>query len=215
MQKTFDMMVAQYDDWFDSQEGKAIFVTELKCLYRLTDGYAEQWIEVGVGTGRFAEVLDVDFGLDPSISMLNFAKKRGIMTVAGSGEEMPYHDSCFGGVLMITALCFMSVPTKVFMECSRVIKNMGRLVIGVIPSDSAWGRLYERKGLEGHPYYSNARFYTCEQIIKMAGDSGFVFDKAMSCLFGTPEMIVHPRSVKMGIIEGAGFVAMRFILNPM
>ncbi|MBN2373030.1 class I SAM-dependent methyltransferase [bacterium] len=215
MQKTFNMMAAQYDRWFDSQEGKDIFGAELECLYNLTDAGAEQWLEVGVGTGRFAEALDVDVGLDTSIPMLEFAKKRGIEAVAGAGEYMPYHDSCFDGVLMVTALCFMSDPPKVFMECSRVLKRMGLLVLGIVPSDSAWGRLYERKGSEGHPYYSNARFYTCRQIIQKAGYSGFVFDKAMSCLFGTPEMVIHPRSVKRGIIMDAGFVAMRFILDTL
>ena len=43
-----------YDDWYDTPEGDAIFQGEVQCLRCVTENYRCRWIEVGVGTGRFA-----------------------------------------------------------------------------------------------------------------------------------------------------------------
>jgi len=211
----FDELARRYDRWFDSPWGRAIFALETACLKELMDGAGRTWLEVGVGTGRFARALGVLQGVDPSSPMLEIAGRRGVLTRKGYGEELPYPDDIFDGVLMVTTLCFLSDPGKTFIECARVLKNNGCLVLGFVPSDSPWGRLYIHKGGEGHPFYSPARFYTCEKALYLASAADFYFERATSCLFTAPDKplddsMPHSRRV----VNGAGFAGMKFIYVP-
>ncbi|MCF7855085.1 MAG: hypothetical protein K9N51_09830 [Candidatus Pacebacteria bacterium] len=63
-----------------------------------------------------------------------------------------------------------------------------------------WGQLYARKGREGHPFYSPATFYTCRDVIVMAGEHGMVLTEAQSCLFEALESdLAHLRPPESGI----------------
>ena len=86
-----------YDLWFESHEGKPIFETEKHCLQGLFQTGKGQWLEVGVGSGRFASSLGISAGVDPSSGMLTIASRRDIRTVRGMGEDLPYRDATFDG----------------------------------------------------------------------------------------------------------------------
>lgn len=210
----FDKLTDRYDAWYDSDEGSEIFAIEVTCLQELVAERPGKWLEVGVGTGRFGKALGIVDGLDPSLPMLGLAAARGIRGVAGRGESLPYLDSCFDGVLLIATICFLHDPTRALSECARVLRKDGSLIVGMVPCDSSWGRFYQRKGREGHPFYAIAKFYSCGEVIQMAGRAGFVLDEAISCLFGAPgeagEQIGGSRS---GLVPNAGFVALRFSLR--
>lgn len=207
----FDELADRYDGWFETPRGRAIFRIEVACLKELMSGeYRGRWLEVGVGTGRFAEALGIKEGVDPSRAVLEFAAKRGIKTKVGYGESLPYLDAAFDGVLLVTTICFLDDPKKTLKECRRVLKRGGRLVVGLVPADSAWGTFYTRKGREGHPFYSQARFYTCDQVIDLARRAGLVLDGARSCLLTSPEEPVADAPSLEGMVTGAGFVAMKF-----
>ena len=67
----------------------------------------ENSLEIGVGTGRFAEALKIRYGVDPAPKMLELARPRGIDTVLGYAEKLPFHNDTFDSVFMITTLCFV------------------------------------------------------------------------------------------------------------
>lgn len=205
---TFDERAVQYDAWFDSESGRIIFSQEVGCLRSLMASAPGRWLEVGVGTGRFAVALGVSEGVDPSASMRDLAERRGIHTLDAVGERLPYADRTFDGILMTTTLCFLADPAKVLRECHRVLQNDGRLVVGLIPADSPWGRLYARKATEGHPIYSAATFHTSDELIDLAAGAGFDFQEAWSCLLAPPESLGDAEQPHKGIVPGAGFVAM-------
>jgi len=205
----FDRLANRYDQWFDSEDGRPIFDAEINCLRDLMPADLGRWLEVGVGTGRFAQALGVKEGIDPSAPMLEFARHRGIRTRTGWGENLPYPDGSFRGVLLVVTLCFLSNPTSALRECVRVLNENGCLVVGLVPADSLWAELYKRKGRKGHPFYSVAKFYTCNQIIRMAAGAGFTPGRAVSCFFSPPGAPLDT-SRQQGIVAGAGFVAMEF-----
>jgi len=206
----FDRLGDQYDQWFDSEDGRPIFCAEVTCLKDLMPVALGRWLEVGVGTGRFAQALGVKEGVDPSVPMLEFARQRGVRTTNGRGENLPYRDDSFDGVLMVATLCFLSDPVKALQECARVLKAAGRLLVGLVPADSPWGEDYQRKGREGHPFYSVAKFYTCDEIVHTAGGAGFAFERAVSSLFSPPGEPLDV-SQRQGMVTGAGFVALEFV----
>ncbi len=207
----FEMRAAEYDAWFDSESGRIVFAREVACLRKVMSPPTGQWLEVGVGTGRFAAALGVMDGIDPSDAMRAMAEQRGIRTVEGVGESLPYADRIFDGILMTTTLCFLADPAKSFEECHRVLKKTGRLVVGLIPADSPWGRLYARKAAQGHPIYSAATFHSPEDVIRLANGSGFEFQEAWCCLLTPPEDLTGEGPPHCGIVPDAGFVTMAFM----
>ena len=207
----FERMSDRYDSWFDSPKGSRIFQVEVQCLSDLLVDVPRPWLEVGVGTGRFAEALDIDEGVDPSPAVLRCALKRGIQTQLGSAEALPYGNNRFGATLLITTLCFLESPAPALVECRRVLREDGCLIVGLIPKDSLLGAAYARLGTEKHPIYSVARFYTAQEVIELAQRAGFYLSQAMSCLFEAPDQKVERYACPQdGLIKGAGFVAMRF-----
>jgi ubiquinone/menaquinone biosynthesis C-methylase UbiE len=207
----FDPIADDYDRWYDTPEGNTIFLEELNCLRRACREYTGRWLEVGVGTGRFASALGVSEGIDPSPAMLEIAAGRGIKTLRGSVESLPYPDMSFDGLLMVLVLCFLENPEQALGECRRVLRPDGRLLLGTIPAESPWGKLYIKQGREGHPAYSRARFYAVGETLRLFETAGFELENAASALLLGPESGVGGHGgVKPGIIRDAGFLGLLF-----
>ncbi len=204
-----DRLASEYDRWFDSPEGQELFRIELACVQDVSNDNRDRWLEVGVGTGRFASALGIREGVDPSEPALLLARSRGIDARQGTAERLPYSDGTFDGILLVTTLCFVSDARRAMREFCRVVKPGGQLVIGMIPADSPWGRLYAEKGRQGHPFYSTAHFHTVADVISLAEEAGFTFARACSCLLNAPES-TQSRDTAPGIIEEAGFVCLGF-----
>jgi ubiquinone/menaquinone biosynthesis C-methylase UbiE len=200
----------QYDRWFESDEGRGIFKVELRCIQDLIGVGIGRWLEIGVGTGRFAAALGITEGVDPSQAALEIAKQRGIATLTGRAEQLPYEDSVFDGVLMVTTFCFLPHPRQALKEVHRILSPGGMFVLGMIPADSAWGKAYAEKGKAGHVFYSTASFYTCADVIALAGEAGLVLVDARSCLVNGPDEAPSPH-VQSGISSIAGFVCLKFL----
>lgn len=215
VQPVFDTIADNYDRWYDAPEGKRLFQEEIDCLRCLEYDFSDRWLEVGVGTGRFAKALGCKFGIDLSLPMATRAARRGVWVFVGRGEQLPFPNHVFDGVLMAFTLCFLNRPEKVLQECARVMRPDGQLLVGTIPADSTWGRSYLRKGAEGHPLYARARFSTIVETMQLLGNSGFVLQRACSALFGGPNIpsTGTPR-VKSGIVADAGFIGLLFGIRP-
>jgi len=210
----FDNLAARYDAWFDSLKGQAVFPLEVECVRRVAEHAPRPWLEVGVGTGRFAEALGIDEGIDPSAAVLALAADRGLRTRLGRAEALPYPDSAFGCAFLIVTFCFLDDPAKALHECARVLAKDGSLIVGLVPADSPWGKLYAHKASEGHPFYKVAKFYTCDEAIQLAQQAGLGLDEAASCLLTPPDIFVPgSEAPKQGIVKDAGFVAIRFTLS--
>ncbi len=209
----FDQSAERYDGWFDEPRGRAIFESEVQCLRPFVTDAFRPWLEIGVGTGRFAQALGVEHGIDPSPAMLEMAAKRGISVRQGVGEELPYEDGSFGGVMIVVSLCFVSDSERVMREAARVLRGGGRFVIGIIPANSPWGEMYAAMAEEGHPFYSKARFFTVAEVADMAKSAGFESRGAYSTLVAGPDSEIRRPLVYGGTLPAAGFVAMSFHLR--
>ena len=163
----FDKNWEIYDDWFEKH--KNAYSSELKALKKVTsEGFG---LEVGVGSGRFAQPLGVKIGIDPSRNMLKLAKERGIQVIQGVGEELPFRDGTFDFVLVIVTLCFVENPVSVMTEAGRVLKRSGRLIVGEINKDSTLGQLYDARRKKSE-FYRLAIFYSSNEIIGMFDEVG-------------------------------------------
>jgi ubiquinone/menaquinone biosynthesis C-methylase UbiE len=207
----FDPIADAYDQWYDTQEGRVIFQAELDCLRLLCNDFRGRWLEVGVGTGRFSLALGVGEGIDPSPHMLEKAAQRGIRTYLGTAEHLPFPNGALSGVLMAFTACFIPDAEQALRECARVLRPLGKLLIGTIPADGPWGRAYIRKASEGHPLYSLARFRTSSEILALAGNAGFEPRASASAILWEPGCgRVGEARIESGISQEAAFLGLLF-----
>jgi ubiquinone/menaquinone biosynthesis C-methylase UbiE len=75
--KIFDQYAKNYDQWYERPFGSSVFGLEVACLKRVIRPFSLS-LEVGVGSGRFAQALGIQYGLDPSMELLKFARQRDI-----------------------------------------------------------------------------------------------------------------------------------------
>ncbi len=142
MNHAFDAIADEYDRWYDTPEGAAVFRAELKCLRLLYAKYPGRWKEVGVGTGRSASSFGISEGIDPSPRMLENAASRGIEIHLGSAESLPFMERSFDGILIALTLCFVEDADQALKECLRVLRSGGRLLVGAVPGDSSWKKIH-------------------------------------------------------------------------
>ena len=205
----FNALAAEYDKWFDSAEGRALFTSEVGALRLLMTKLEHPFLEIGVGTGRFAKELGIDAGIDPSEQSLAFARKRGVKAQRATGEDIPFADSSFGAVFVLFTLCFVETPEKVLSEAERVLKPGGCVIVGIINRESAWGDLYMRKKAEAHPIYRHARFYTAAELSAMLKTAGLNIEASSSSLFQPPSKNPYREEAHPGLSEDAGFICIR------
>ncbi|MCS7187531.1 MAG: class I SAM-dependent methyltransferase [Armatimonadetes bacterium] len=208
----FERLAERYDAWYDSGIGKVAFPIEVNCLQPLLDGLSKPWLEVGVGTGRFAQSLGVEVGIDPAFRPLQLARQRQVFAVQAFGENLPFRDSTFGAVLIVVTLCFADDPLSLLREVNRVLRDDGALVLGMVFADSPWGEFYMRKAELGHPFYSAAHFLTRHQTQNLLLQAGFKIVAAKSALRQPPsDENLLPEIPTDGDQQDAGFVAWKAV----
>ncbi|MBI4284421.1 MAG: class I SAM-dependent methyltransferase [Chloroflexi bacterium] len=205
--QVFDRHASEYDAWYDTEAGKAIFAMEVACLQPLLHKYGRPYLEVGVGPGRFAQTLGIEFGVDPAPAMVDMARARGIKVTEATGEGLPFPDRMFGGLLLAFTLCFLDNPRKALYEAWRVLQSGGGLVLGLILRDSPWTEFYTLKGKKGHPIYNHARFFSKEEAGELLHACGFKVLDYRSALFQPPGQSTYQyESPLSGYWQSAGFV---------
>ena len=91
----------------------SLFDMKIEAIRSCSLHFPRPGLEVGVGTGRFAQALDIDFGLDPALSPLQLAQHRSIMSLNGVGEQMPVRTHSIGTMYLFFTLCFLTDPAAV------------------------------------------------------------------------------------------------------
>lgn len=201
--QVFHERAEEYDHWFDNS---LLFAIEKAAIQSLDIRFSPPALEIGVGPGRFAEVLQIPFGIDPALAPLLLAKKRGITTCQAIAEELPFATSSLGAIFLLFTLCFLQSPTRFLEECRRVLRPDALLIIGFVPAHSAWGRNLLRKKVSGHPFYQAARLSTIAEVQELFSAHGFHLLTSASTLYQTPEELAEIEAPRPGLDENAGFV---------
>jgi len=195
----FEAHHERYEQWFEAH--RAAYVSELLALRPFVplEGHG---LEIGVGTGRFAGPLGVPVGLDPSDAMLTRAAVRGVETVKGTAEALPFPDESFAYALIVTTICFVDSPDTMIAEAHRVLRPNGTLVIGFIHRESGLGRTYFEHQAES-VFYREAVFYSAAEVGALLRAGGFAVRAWGQTLFRPLAEIVEIEPVRSGIGKGA------------
>jgi ubiquinone/menaquinone biosynthesis C-methylase UbiE len=195
----FEKHASQYEEWFE--RNKFAYESELQAIKEQLPE-SKNGIEIGVGSGRFASPLGIKLGLDPSKEMRRLAQKRGIQVIDGVAEAIPFGDSEFDFVLMVTTLCFLDDIEAALKEIHRVLKSGGSFILGFINANSPMGRLYQHKKND-NVFYREATFYSVEEVVACLQKAGFKDFDFKQTLFRTLTDIRDIEPVKEGYGEGS------------
>ncbi len=190
----------------------------MACLHQASTPFAAPSLEVGVGTGRVAEALRLDVGADPALTALERARSRGVCAVGALGDALPFADQTFGLVVLSATLCFAPDPPALLREATRVVRDGGRVVVGIVPRESSWGRRYEEWGRAGHPFYSLARLRTVDEVRSLVEGAGLATDRVRATLWGGCDQV---DAAALAVVvptadsaDDAGFVALGAVRHP-
>jgi len=195
----FEKYADQYEQWF--VQYRRVYEAELRAVRGMipTGGLG---LEVGVGTGRFAGPLGIKSGVEPSKSMADIARKRGIQVLNAVAEELPFGDSRFDFILMVTTVCFVDNIGKSLEEAHRVLSDGRAIIIGFVDRNSKMGQIYlERK--EENVFYKKATFFSVDELVEHMNNAGFTDPRFKQTIFGNLGETAEDEPVRPGYGEGS------------
>lgn len=197
----FNEHVAEYEEWFEKYP--YVFKTEVSAIKKIWPaGEGLVSLEVGSGTGRFAKALGIGFGLDLSSEMNVIAEGRGLDTMQGFAEDMPFADKQFDVVLMNFCICYFENLAKAFAEAYRVLKPDAVLIVGFIEKNSLLGKFYESKR-DKSVFYKDAKFYNVKEVEETLSAAGFKHLQTYQTVFGDLDSTVTVEPLLPGYGEGS------------
>jgi len=194
-------LVEKYDGWY--KRNRFAYISEINVIKKIMP--KGLGLEVGVGTGRFASVLNVLCGIDPAKESLKLAHQRGVKVVSAIGEHLPFNNETFDYVLMVITLSFLQDPKRALHEANRVLKQKRKIIIGMVDKNSFLGELYQKKGAEGHPFYRYANLFSPDEVINLLNESKFKNFKVYQTIFQLPKNLKNIEQPIEGYGKG-GFV---------
>jgi len=169
----FNDRAAQYALWYQTPAGQYADTLEKELFLKLVQPEPGQSVlDIGCGTGHnlafFRELELKAAGIDASKPMLDIASKKlgsNAELYWGRAEELPFDNNSFDIVTLITVLEFVSDPTRVLKEASRVAR--AQIYLGILNKISLVGinRRIRRKFRDS--IYNRARFYSIWEIEAM------------------------------------------------
>lgn len=164
----FDENMLEYDNWFDKHP--AMYQSEILALQQAVP--AGVGIEIGVGSGRFAEPLNIKYGVEPSESMAALANQRGIKVIYAVAEKLPIEKQSYDFATMVTTVCFLDDKPKAFSEVHRILKPKGEFIIGFIDRNSELGEKYEQQK-NTNKFYKGSHFHSTAELTELLSQAGF------------------------------------------
>lgn len=200
----FDKYYNDYEKWFDLN--KFAYESEINAIRHFIPEQGKG-IEIGIGSGLFAQPLGIKTGMDPSLQMRNIANKRGLDVFDGIAEQIPIEDNMFDYALMVTTICFVDDLEQALKEINRILKNGGgRIIIGFVDKNSPIGKVYQ-ENKQFSTFYNEAHFYSAEEIESLLQKEGFKRIEFVQTLFGKLKDIDKVQAFKPGYGEGSFVVA--------
>ena len=201
----FDQNVEAYETWFE--ENKDLFQSEVAAIQQILPTTGKS-VEIGAGTGLFAELLGIKNGIEPSENMRKKAMERGINVGEGFAENLPIPDETYDIALMITVDCFLDDVLQAFKESWRILSEDGFFIVAFIDRETPLGKIYEQKK-QTSAFYKQAQFHSAKEIKQFLALAGFevvderqtIFsleNKLQEIQFGTGEGLFGVVKVKKG-----------------
>ena len=193
----FDREIAErYDQWYETKLGSFVDEVETKTALDLYQPQAGEIIlDAGCGTGNFSIKLAqkgcMVTGIDISEEMLKKARCKAknenlkIDFYKQNITDINFDNNVFDGVVSMATVEFVPDLDKAYQEMKRVTKPGGKILIGTITRNSAWGKLYQEKAKDEGSVFHHAIFRDPEEFENI--DPGNLI-AVKDCLFISPHV---------------------------
>jgi ubiquinone/menaquinone biosynthesis C-methylase UbiE len=193
-----------YDAWFDAHS--ALYESELQAVRAVLPEKTGAWVEIGVGTGRFASRLGMETGIEPAAAMAELVRRRGVRVLAGTAEDVPLDDTNVQAAFLITTLCFVRDVDRSFSEIRRMLVRGGAVVVAFLPRESPLGRSVLGEGGRD-PFFREARLLSTAEVLAAMTSAGFRVETIVQTLMD-PEGAERVETPFAGFDRGS-FVVIR------
>jgi ubiquinone/menaquinone biosynthesis C-methylase UbiE len=142
---SFDQYANKYDAWF--MENEALLRSEV-ALVALSLGKPGRTLSVGSGSGLFESFLKKDYGIEitdgiePSESMADIARKRGMNVKIGTAEEGDFGTEEYDTIMFNGTPSYISDIGTAFEKAYYALKKAGQIVVIDVPKDGSFALLY-------------------------------------------------------------------------
>lgn len=189
----FDEYAKEYDAWF--LENPNVLESEARLVASTLSG-SQKILSVGCGSGLFEKIMHDKFGIsvtdgvEPSASMADIARKRGMTVTEATAEEFDFPTGAYDTILFNGCPSYINDLKTVVEKVYKALPEGGRIILIDVPKESTYGLMYnlakaletwEHPLLEGtfppHPYpielVKVARWRTTAEKIGILKECGF------------------------------------------
>lgn len=177
----FDNEARIYDSWYATPLGKFVDEIETKTVLELLyPQKGEKILDVGCGTGNYSIKIarygaDI-VGIDCSEQMLEIARNKTreeglvIEFLLADALNLPFEDNTFDACVSVAAVEFLTDQPRGIEEMFRVVRPMGRIVIGFLNRNSIWGQLYTSEEFRKNTIFRFANLLSFDEIKQIKPD---------------------------------------------
>ncbi len=204
----FNSFAEEYEEWFDKE--RKTYEMELDAVRKLLPEKGKG-IEIGSGTGRFSLPTGIRIGVEPSHSMGRIALEKGLDVIEGVAESLPVVSNSFDFVLFNTVICFLDSLRSSLLECYRILRPGGVVLVGFIDKESYLGNIYNKKKDDSR-FFKKAVFYSVPEVKMLLEESGYhSFEFVQTLIHGKKDKFISEK-----ILSGYGvgsYVVIKGIKN--
>ena len=162
---------------------------------------AKSLLDIGCGTGEFlneAQIKGINvFGIEPSEKARRQCQKNYNLTVSESANLEEYKHGSFDCITMWHALEHMPDLNKLIKETHRIIKNNGKLIIGV-PNYKSWDANYYKQHWAAWDVPIHFWHFSKESIEKIFKKHGFILSENKPMFFDSFYVSILSEEYKSG-----------------
>ena len=182
-------IIASYEEASDEEGHDTQFDMRVKSFFNSLNKNADELpvlgseiLDVGTAGGAFIKAaINYGFvvkGVEPSGALVESARRRGFDVMQGTADKLPFDDETFELVCMWDVIEHLTDPNAALLECKRVLKPNGRMLInfpdiGTIQAKLAGKRFWWILSV-------HLQHFTVETLKTLCKRNGFAYVKSTS-----------------------------------
>jgi ubiquinone/menaquinone biosynthesis C-methylase UbiE len=153
----------EYDSWYEEHQKE--YYDQIGFIRKVLPG--GKGLEIGVGTGRFASALGIQYGIDIVPAMVEMSRRRGVNAIVADAYDLPFGEKSFDYSLNMVTICFLENPEKALLEAKRV---SSKVISVILDRNSEYVREISSRP---RGFYRYARFYSRDELYEVYRKCGF------------------------------------------